>query len=161
MNGLRQEIAAFLENKQSRASEARQMAALQIACHFDLAEALRSEPAARARIILQLERMIERERQRGMRKALELRPQPAHRAQAGTDSLRPAVPGVTPTKCTTERIGRSIKESGARRRRSKRLANVCLSFSEARPIPETRRAYLDLRLRPRPIFLASCERAAA
>ena len=68
MNGLRQEIAAFLENKQSTASEARQLAALQIACHLDLAEALRAEPAARATVVLKLERMIERERQRGMRK---------------------------------------------------------------------------------------------
>ena len=44
------------------------MAALQIACHFDLAEAMKAEPATRARIVLRLERMIERERQRGARK---------------------------------------------------------------------------------------------
>lgn len=109
MNGLRQEIAAFLENKQSRASEARQMAALQIACHFDLAEALRSEPAARARIILQLERMIERERQRGMRKHWSYDLNRHIALKQALDSLRPVVPGIKPTKSTTERIERSIK----------------------------------------------------
>jgi hypothetical protein len=67
MSGLRQEIAAFIENKQLRASEAGQMAALQIACHFDLAEAMKAEPGQRARLVLRLERMIERERQRGAR----------------------------------------------------------------------------------------------
>jgi hypothetical protein len=44
------------------------MAALQIACHFDLAEAISADPAARSRIVLRLERTIERERQRGIRK---------------------------------------------------------------------------------------------
>jgi hypothetical protein len=68
MSGFRQEIAAFLEEKQSRVTEARQMAALQIACHFDLAEAMNADPDARSRIVLRLERTIERERQRGIRK---------------------------------------------------------------------------------------------
>jgi hypothetical protein len=121
MNGLRQEIAAFLENKQSRASEARQIAALQIACHFDLAEALRSEPAARARIILQLERMIERERQRGMRKHWSYDLNRHIALKQALDSLRPAVPSLTPTKCTTERIGRSIKR---KRRPQAPLRNI-------------------------------------
>ena len=68
MDGLTREIAAFREAKESRALEARQMAALQIACHFDLSEALQADPEARNRIVLRLERMIERERQRGIRK---------------------------------------------------------------------------------------------
>ena len=68
MSGFRREIAAFLEEKQSRVAEARQMAALQIACHFDLAEAISADPEARSRIVLRLERTIERERQRGIRK---------------------------------------------------------------------------------------------
>ena len=68
MNGLRQEISAFLKAKETTAADARQMAALQIACHFDLAEALKAEPARRAEIVSRLRRMIERERQRGARK---------------------------------------------------------------------------------------------
>lgn len=109
MNGLRQEIAVFLENKQSRAAEARQMAALQIACHFDLGEALAAEPAARARIVSKLERMIERERQRGMRKHWSYDLNRHIALKQALDSLRPADPRVAPTKCMAERISRSIK----------------------------------------------------
>lgn len=68
MSGFRREIAAFLEERQASVAEARQMAALQIACHFDLAEAMSAAPDARSRIVLRLERTIERERQRGIRK---------------------------------------------------------------------------------------------
>ena len=109
MNGLRQEIAVFLESKQARASEARQMAALQIACHFDLAEAMRAEPAARARIVFKLERMIERERQRGMRNHWSYDLNRHIALKQALDSLCPADPGVGPTKCAAERINRSIK----------------------------------------------------
>jgi hypothetical protein len=109
MNGLRQEIAAFLDNKQSTASEARQLAALQIACHLDLAEAVRAEPAARATVVLKLERMIERERQRGMRKHWSYDLNRHIALKQARDSLRPAKPGAAATKCTAERIRRSIK----------------------------------------------------
>jgi len=68
MDGLRHEIAAFLKQKDNAATQARQLAALQIACHFDLAEALRADIATRAKIVLKLERRIERERLRGARK---------------------------------------------------------------------------------------------
>ena len=51
MNGLRQEISSFLKAKETTAADARQMAALQIACNFDLAEALKAEPARRAEIV--------------------------------------------------------------------------------------------------------------
>jgi len=67
MDGLRHEIAAFLREKETAATQARQLAALQIACHFDLADALRADMATRAKIVLKLERMIERERLRGAR----------------------------------------------------------------------------------------------
>jgi hypothetical protein len=109
MNGLRQEIAAFLENKQSTASQARQMAALQIACHFDLAEALKAEPAARTRIVLRLERMIERERQRGMRKHWSYDLNRHIALKQALDTLRPARRGVEPATHAAERISRSIK----------------------------------------------------
>jgi hypothetical protein len=65
---IRQEIAAFQEGNRKRTGLARQMAALQIACHFDLAEAIAAPPDARRQIVLRLERTIERERQRGIRK---------------------------------------------------------------------------------------------
>lgn len=68
MDGLQHEIAAFLREKETAATQARQLAALQIACHFDLAEALRADMTTRAKIVRKLERMIERERLRGTRK---------------------------------------------------------------------------------------------
>lgn len=109
MSGLRQEIAVFLENKRSGASEARQMAALQIACHFDLAEALRAAPAVRSRIAARLERMIERERQRGMRKHWSYDLNRHIALKQALDSLRPVEPGTVSSKCAAERVARSMK----------------------------------------------------
>ena len=109
MSGLRQEIAAFIENKQSWASEARQMAALQIACHFDLAEALNAEPGVRARIVLRLERMIERERQRGVRKHWSYDLNRHIALKQALDRLRPEEPRVGRSPCSVERVERSIK----------------------------------------------------
>jgi hypothetical protein len=109
MSGLRQEIAAFMENKQSWASEARQMAALQIACHFDLAEALNAEPGVRARIVLRLERMIERERQRGVRKHWSYDLNRHIALKQALDRLRPEEPRTGPSPRSVERVERSLK----------------------------------------------------
>src|SRR5688500_11052200 len=109
MSGLRQEIAAFRENKQSWASEARQMAALQIACHFDLAEALNAEPGVRARIVLRPERMIERERQRGARKHWSYDLNRHIALKQALDRLRPEEPGAGRSVSSVERAERSIK----------------------------------------------------
>lgn len=68
MSGLHREIQAFLDDKKRKAAAARQTAALQIACHFDLSEALSASPATRAGFVLRLRRMIERERLRGARR---------------------------------------------------------------------------------------------
>ncbi len=109
MSGLRQEIAAFLENKQSWASEARQMAALQIACHFDLAEALSAAPDVRARIVLRLERMIERERLRGARKHWSYDLNRHIALKQALDRLRPDEPDARRSVCSVERAERYIK----------------------------------------------------
>ena len=98
-----------MENKQSWASEARQMAALQIACHFDLAEALNAEPGVRARIVLRLERMIERERQRGARKHWSYDLNRHIALKQALDRLRPEEPGVGRSACSAERAERSTK----------------------------------------------------
>ena len=65
---LGRQVTAFVEGKRVEATMARQMAALQIACHFDMEAALAAPPDLRARIVMRLERTIERERQRGMRR---------------------------------------------------------------------------------------------
>lgn len=66
--GLAAEIAAFKTARETETSRARQLAALQLACRIDLGDALAKGPDGRRHIALRLERMIERERQRGMRK---------------------------------------------------------------------------------------------
>ena len=109
MSGLRQEIAAFIENKQSWASEARQMAALQIACHFDLAEALNAEPGVRARIVLRLERMIERERLRGARKHWSYDLNRHIALKQALDRLRPVDLRTVPSRTSVDRSNRLTK----------------------------------------------------
>lgn len=121
MNGLRREIAVFLENKRSEASQARQMAALQIACHFDLTEALRAEPGMRARIVLRLERMIERERQRGARKHWSYDLNRHIALKQALDRPRPVEPGVKLSGGAAKRIKRSIKR---KRRTTAPLQNI-------------------------------------
>ena len=109
MSGLQQEIAAFMENKQSWASEARQMAALQIACHFDLAEALSAAPGVRARIALRLERMIERERLRGARKHWSYDLNRHIALKQALDKLHPVDSGAAQSKTSMDRSNRLVK----------------------------------------------------
>ena len=132
MNGLRQEISDFLENRALEASAARQMAALQIACHFDLAEALQAEPGLRARILLKLERMIERERQRGARKHWSYDLNRHIALKQALDRLRPAAePGIGCSRCTAERIERSAKRKRRPQAPLSTIGKACFNSSEA------------------------------
>ena len=56
-----------------------------------------------------LERMIERERQRGMRKHWSYDLNRHIALKQALDSLRPAVTGAAATRCTAERIARTTK----------------------------------------------------
>ncbi|MBX3581273.1 MAG: cytoplasmic protein [Rhizobiaceae bacterium] len=64
-NELHQEVLQFLSVRQARNFDARQTAAVQILCGFDLSEAMSADAITRSRYELRLERMIERERLRG------------------------------------------------------------------------------------------------
>lgn len=125
MNGLKQEIVVFLREKEARASDARQTAALQIACHIDLGEALAADPDTRARMVLKLERLVERERQRGTRKHWSYDLNRHIALKQALDRLRSASQEDDNTKSIETKIrsirrkSGSIKENGARRRRSK------------------------------------------
>jgi hypothetical protein len=66
MDGISNEIATFQESKQRAASEARQRAALQLACGIDLAAALAMPAAARAGVVARLARRLRRERLKGL-----------------------------------------------------------------------------------------------
>jgi hypothetical protein len=63
-----QDIHAFRRNKQDEQRIAGQTAALFLTCGVDLADALSAPVTERKRIALKLERLIERERLRGMRR---------------------------------------------------------------------------------------------
>ena len=63
---IRSEIADFQEARRRDAAEARQLAALQLVCGIDLAAALSSSPAERARIAARIARRLRRERQKGL-----------------------------------------------------------------------------------------------
>ena len=85
------------------------MAALQIACHFDLAEALSAEPGVRARIVLRLERMIERERLRGARKHWSYDLNRHIALKQALDKLHPVDSGAVPSRTSMDRSERLIK----------------------------------------------------
>lgn len=68
MGNLKEEAAAFVRAKSATVQRAGQTAALFIMAGIDLADALNTDPVERKRIVARLERMIERERQRGARR---------------------------------------------------------------------------------------------
>ena len=68
MNGLIGDICAFRHRKGEDLAQARQMAALFLTTGIDLAHAMSASGAERSRLRIRIERMIERERLRGMRR---------------------------------------------------------------------------------------------
>ena len=68
MHGLSGDIRAFCQRKMEELTQARQAAAFFLATGMDLAEALAAQGDKRSRLGVRLERMIERERLRGMRR---------------------------------------------------------------------------------------------
>lgn len=65
VKGLREEALAFRRRKRREAEEARQMAALFLACGLELDAVVDAAPEARDRLRRRLARLIERERLRG------------------------------------------------------------------------------------------------
>lgn len=68
MERLCSEISAFARRRNEEHGRARQTAALFLAAGIDLADALEASPVERNRLMMRLERLIERERLRGMRR---------------------------------------------------------------------------------------------
>lgn len=66
--GLHEELGAFKRARATSQAAARQRAALFILCGIDLADALGGSPQERERLAARLRRLIERERQRGIRR---------------------------------------------------------------------------------------------
>lgn len=65
---IERDAVAFRASIATRQAEARQIAALQLACGMDLADALSSDPETLGPVVKRLERAIERERLRGLRR---------------------------------------------------------------------------------------------
>lgn len=68
MRSLKEQALAFGQQKRQQARRAGQLAALQLLCGIDLEEAFASEGAARAKLLDRMERLLERERLRGLRR---------------------------------------------------------------------------------------------
>ena len=68
MERLCSEISAFGRRRDEELGQARQTAALFLAAGLDLADALEASPVERTRLMVRLERLIERGRLRGMRR---------------------------------------------------------------------------------------------
>ncbi|MEP9370996.1 cytoplasmic protein [Mesorhizobium sp. KR1-2] len=68
MSDIHAEYRAFTARKLSEVADARQTAALQLACGIDLTEAMAAGPDLKAGLVRRLTRAIERERLRGMRR---------------------------------------------------------------------------------------------
>lgn len=68
MEGFEQGARRFRARKQAEIDHARQMAAMSLACGLDMAAVLREPAESRIRILRRLERVIERERLKGMRR---------------------------------------------------------------------------------------------
>lgn len=68
MNDIRAESAAFKTRLSAEAANARQLAALQLACGIDLSAALATVAQDRSKLIARLQRVIQRERLKGLRR---------------------------------------------------------------------------------------------
>lgn len=68
MNQFHLDLELFRAARQTELETAQQTAALQILCRLDVADALGASTENRLLIVLRLERALERERLRGMRK---------------------------------------------------------------------------------------------
>jgi nanoRNase/pAp phosphatase (c-di-AMP/oligoRNAs hydrolase) len=109
MHGFHQETKDFKHRKAQETAHARQIAALHLACGIDLAAALEAGPAEKLRLASRLERAIERERLKGLRRHWSYDLNRHIALKQGLDRLRG-------TKAAL-RQGKGTKQNGARRRR--------------------------------------------
>lgn len=128
MDGICGEIARFLREKKERQKAAGQLAALQIACHIDISDALQAAPMERVRIILRLERLLERERLRGARHHWSYDLNRHIALKQALDRLRKLQGDESPIPVKRSRDDDRPKTNGARRRRLKLGSSGCLEI---------------------------------
>lgn len=111
MHGFLKETKDFKDRKALETAHARQIAALHLACGIDLAAALQAGSAEKLRLAGRLERAIERERLKGLRRHWSYDLNRHIALKQGLDRLR----GTE----TAPQQGKAGKQNGARRRRRK------------------------------------------
>jgi hypothetical protein len=113
MQALRQETKNFRDWKSQEAAHSRQVAALHLACGIDLAAALKAAPADKLKLVSRLERAIERERLKGLRRHWSYDLNRHIALKQGLDRL-------LGTKAASHQA-KTVKQNGARRRRREML----------------------------------------
>lgn len=93
MNRLGEELTAFRRRKDGEQLAARQNVAFFLATGTELADALTTSPGERGRLAIRLERLLERERLRGMRRHWSYDLNRHIALKQALDRLRRPVPG--------------------------------------------------------------------
>jgi hypothetical protein len=117
MTYLEREIALFAARRDFQNDAARQNAAFFIMSGIDLPLALKSQGEERKRIILRIERLLERERLKGMRRHWSYDLNRHIALMQALDSLRKRTDARTRCSAGIPRKAESTKTNGARRRR--------------------------------------------
>lgn len=120
MQHLQEEAKAFGAQKLGATMQASRLAAMQLVCGIDLSAALAAESELQARYIRRIERVIERERLKGMRRHWSYDLNRHIALKQALDLLRGRQPGHKKRLGVTAAAGAPAtptKQHGARRRR--------------------------------------------
>jgi hypothetical protein len=115
MNDIRAQARSFGMQKTAEIENARQLAALHLACGIDLATALGAEPELKAKVIGRIRRAIERERLKGTRRHWSYDLNRHIALKQVLDRLAGAVESIS--RRNAKGAKRTPKQNGARRRR--------------------------------------------
>jgi hypothetical protein len=116
MGQFEDDAKGFATRKEEEAAQARQLAALSLTCGMDMYSALHAPPPERTALIRKLERVMERERLRGMRRHWSYDLNRHIALKQVLDKLRSLAGVETSHDRMTGQPGR-LKTNGARRRR--------------------------------------------
>lgn len=114
MNDIHAQARSFGAQKAAEIENAMQLAALHLACGIDLATALEAEPELKLKFIRRIERSIERERLKGIRRHWSY---DLNRHIALKQALDRLVGSAAINGRPVLALKRTLKQNGARRRR--------------------------------------------
>ncbi|MGB3539645.1 MAG: cytoplasmic protein [Mesorhizobium sp.] len=117
MQRLQEEAKAFGTQKLATIMQASRLAATQLVCGIDLSAALAAENEVQVRYIRRIERVIERERLKGMRRHWSYDLNRHIALKQALDLLRERQPGQKRLCTAASESAVRTKQNGARRRR--------------------------------------------